>query len=1424
MLSFGSSAPSPSRPSKEVRVAQPIQAARPTSKEPRSAQTTARRDPPPPERPVHKGVAPEKEVQSNTSAATQVKPKAARTQSSWDQATRFMGKANLQTSSNEDSRSVASSASSSSSVSSAEPIQAVHSVRKHETTISEFLAQATKQPEKKQHVTRTPESKPATQTLEAKSASRSNRVLSGYEKFNTKRGNLQTNLKDAAVVMNDKKSSVISSSSSASSSLSHDELGGIARTALKLSKIAPKKQVPTISKFLAKEVKSEKKTEKKPALAESEPRAGPFSGARLSRRINTTPVVETKAPSPNAKNRTSTYAYGSATRLSNQLSRGQSSPTKASPALSGPLTRSLSPEKRRLRDESTRTPGSAAPTPTSTTPLQSLHVSLGTPKGQKKDRPEAKMAHLEPDSPVDKRTRHLNSIAKTKANNIFERQQETTFGIRESTKQNQPSTSGMKSFPAAHRLALDSEKIAPSPSETNRDTDFVIRPYYSPRRRVVDSKKETAKNPADASANCQERQTPANDSRPEQENDEPKVTNPGRQLVTPVKHSFGTANQVNSGVQNRVKAFEGKRSLQGTRVVTHQPVVKQKNRDEVTADRVGRTARKRRVEDAQTSTLHQEASPERQQRDDGLEFLSHLKGYQRDSRRSSDANIRSVRPSSTPRDPGGVYGTDDVSSIVHLAEPPGSFGERCKSPSLVGTSFRRTSRDSDQRSSPYHQTSQGSEQQWGSPRNGSSPSFVQGHPRVNVSPAKKIDRRGVGFASSRDHHLGIAAHSVDAPTGNSPTHRFATTTPSPTSAAGLSGTGSGKKEVVDENGVQNAHLFKGGENHSRSSANGASRAGGCTESSDSRPDAFQWLHQKYGNKTPTANVDAIEKAKTQKQTQPHFQPKTNSPLQPSSARVEDDEDIFFGLDDESLPDTPPELPNNIVCEKKPEERQRRQPASENVLDVEKQRGKRIAEDPSVQQRAEVPQQQDPPFEEKGNIRTLQETIFANTVISDLTTSLMTDRAKRSQFFMHNDSIMKTPKTAASDPYTHSVVYEQVSDESTYQDQPCQKPPSVFNDISAVIAQSLKDGTCAVPNNITDKIKDVPACAMTAKAQCAAKIDEAMDAMGRDQDSTGPYPYSAEGVGRSGTDTTATTSVLNDVEMRIWQAWDRRRSRPSETPAKPPLYENDLLPEMEQSSSSTDSETKAKHYGLRQEAHDALMEHAQKAVAIFGMNSVPSAGASTSDGSSSEMPKPRALEQSPYRNTHSPSSRLSSILSFREQEMLENFSSALKNTGIEVLKLGRRNIWQIRYLTVSKEVTQLPSGNDSGEIGQCPKALLWPKTFKPQYCSVATIKENGRGGVLFEHLKRIRPCSSNEHYDNHLPKKLKQMFPVFAGVVLDYAHDGGDRQLQLCFKSEPEAHAFITAMLIIREANDRRTPCKDEGSAYTTHSNSDSLLD
>lgn len=233
----------------------------------------------------------------------------------------------------------------------------------------------------------------------------------------------------------------------------------------------------------------------------------------------------------------------------------------------------------------------------------------------------------------------------------------------------------------------------------------------------------------------------------------------------------------------------------------------------------------------------------------------------------------------------------------------------------------------------------------------------------------------------------------------------------------------------------------------------------------------------------------------------------------------------------------------------------------------------------------------------------------------------------------------------------------------------------------------------------------------------------------------------------------------------------------------------------ESSASQDSETKAKHQELRKNSQARLFDHVEKAMKL-AKNEIL------------ELVESESTESKPEGSSAplSPSSNLSTKLSSEQRTVLENFSTQLKKEGVEVLKLGRRNRWQVRYLTVSREVTSFESDDD---VGQCPKALLWPKQRNPPNCSVASIKDNGRGGVRFDHLKQVRAVESNEYYDRHVPRKLKETFPTFAGIVLDYWYEGGERQLHFCFKSKLEAQAFSAAVTIIKEATNRGNGKADE---------------
>ena len=359
------------------------------------------------------------------------------------------------------------------------------------------------------------------------------------------------------------------------------------------------------------------------------------------------------------------------------------------------------------------------------------------------------------------------------------------------------------------------------------------------------------------------------------------------------------------------------------------------------------------------------------------------------------------------------------------------------------------------------------------------------------------------------------------------------------------------------------------------------------------------------------------------------------------------------------------------------------------------------------------------------------------------------------------------------------------------------PGALFVDIGVAFVNSIKN-SCSVP----DKLPEVTSCAMDAKMKCVDKINGAFGTIDEQDSICKDYEQKIT----VHDEDPAALNQLDDVERRIRIAWDRDSEKiDDDNDEVDHSAVGDMLDEDDnissKSTSTLDSEAKDRIQQFRVEAQAKLCEHVVKAMQLV-TNRTGETGSSDSTG-----PMPSTKAEKKGEDAHaSPSSNLSTKLSFEQRAVLENFSTQLKNQGVEVLKLGRRQKWQLRYLTVSREMTSL---TDDEEIGYCPQALLWPKQRNPPMCSISSIRGNGRGGLLFDHLKQVRMVQSNEHY-KHVPKKLKECFPQFAGIVLDYWYNGGgERQLHFCFKSKLEAQAFHAAVLIIKEATERGS--KDEGS-------------
>ena len=318
----------------------------------------------------------------------------------------------------------------------------------------------------------------------------------------------------------------------------------------------------------------------------------------------------------------------------------------------------------------------------------------------------------------------------------------------------------------------------------------------------------------------------------------------------------------------------------------------------------------------------------------------------------------------------------------------------------------------------------------------------------------------------------------------------------------------------------------------------------------------------------------------------------------------------------------------------------------------------------------------------------------------------------------------------------------------------------------------------------EELPDIGACAMNTKMKCEEKISEAWVGLDEDENAT-------HGDASRTSKTTDTGGVLNENDIGDATSEQDERSQTSE--------------------SSSNIQSHEKFMDRRIEAEKKLLHHAETAMAMFGNNNIlvldyedaeklQQKATLSTDSSTTQGPKPLIAEASIR-----PTSTVPTGLSVDHRMVLQAFSTCLKKGGVEVLKLSRWNIWQVRYLTISREALQLTNNsNDANDAAQCPKALLWLKqTGKSvQNRSLSGIKDNGRGGMLFETMKQVVPIESNEYYDRNLPKRLKKKFPEFAGVLVHYILNGNDRHVHFCFKNKQDAQSFTTTMRIIQDVGKR----------------------
>ena len=345
-----------------------------------------------------------------------------------------------------------------------------------------------------------------------------------------------------------------------------------------------------------------------------------------------------------------------------------------------------------------------------------------------------------------------------------------------------------------------------------------------------------------------------------------------------------------------------------------------------------------------------------------------------------------------------------------------------------------------------------------------------------------------------------------------------------------------------------------------------------------------------------------------------------------------------------------------------------------------------------------------------------------------------------------------------------------------------------------------------------------------------------DAVNAAEDSTGASVLSA-------TSSADTGSRLTDLEKRVWNDWDRRDTGTTKK------WNSDIV-----------DDNKEDHDKKRQVARGKLLDYASSAISSqmitgsvmtssvmlsrlqqdssdytdcsssTGDSGDSSLGGNDSKDTASYSDQSDASDDGPTQpkvDVGKPMPATPILLSFSQRSLVEKFTKNLATNGVEVLKLNTRKQWQLRYFTVSKEQIPLAaheSKSHSGDVAQCPKALLWLKKFNPKNggYGLTNIDKNGHGGMMLAELTDVT-VTNKADTENPLPKKLLEKFRESVLVTLDYTMNGGFRSVSFRCKSNDEAQFLCTCMRVIRDLLKReqflrlRTPAFVKGNSLKVQS-------
>jgi len=258
-------------------------------------------------------------------------------------------------------------------------------------------------------------------------------------------------------------------------------------------------------------------------------------------------------------------------------------------------------------------------------------------------------------------------------------------------------------------------------------------------------------------------------------------------------------------------------------------------------------------------------------------------------------------------------------------------------------------------------------------------------------------------------------------------------------------------------------------------------------------------------------------------------------------------------------------------------------------------------------------------------------------------------------------------------------------------------------------------------------------------------------------------------------------ALTDTERKVWEDWDRKDG-----------YEKGeyaIVPFNKEINVLEENERKVKHSAKRALAHEKLLKHAYCAL---------SATKEFTDLPKIEYNRFLVLNEDEKKENTENKSPLN--LTSKQSPYIETFYSKLKAEGLKVLKLSRGNKWQLRFLTLSKEVECFRKDFSKERIF-CPLGILWVKKFqKKRDYGINCIDKQGRGGILLLELANIYQLSTKESLANRLPKKQEHgEFKHSVALALRYSElVKPSRTVIIRCQNEEDANFLILGTTMLKQ--------------------------